>query len=65
MRVKVTKPLNGTVNITMDDHRGLTGLRETRLGVPLANVGTVTEQLVTIWKTRRTAIRDARKGLQP
>ena len=64
MRVHITKPKNGTVDVRLEDRRGLTGLREERLNVPIESVGAVVLGLGQTWHARRDAIRRARKGLE-
>ena len=63
MRIIVTKPRDGKMTVRLEDRRGLTGMRETRSNVDLANVGLVVEGLVEGWQTKRQAIEDVRKGL--
>lgn len=65
MRIFVSKPIDGKTTVRIEDRRGLTGYRETRVDVPLNQVGAVAEQLANKWHTRRNAIEDARKALYP
>ena len=65
MRIQVTKPRAGKVDIRLLDRRGLTGLYQERLGVELDQVGAVAGQLAGTWHSRRDAIEVARKGLTP
>lgn len=62
MRIKITKPVNGTVTVRLDDRRGLTGMRETLEGVPVGDVRDTVTKLAGDYHTRRNALLAARKG---
>lgn len=65
MRVIVTKPKNGKVDVTLDDKRGSTGIRRTQKDVPIAEVAAVVAPMCAEWEQRRASIRAARRGEIP
>ena len=61
MRIKVTKPKEGKVDLVVDDLRGATGMKEGEYGVLLADLPARSRALVDRWRSRKDAIRNARK----
>lgn len=61
MRLIITKPDHGAVNIQVEDRRGLTGRRWSSKGVKLADVAQVVGSMLAVYEERRESIKSARK----
>lgn len=60
MKIKLTKPRDGFTTVTLDDRRGITGMR-LRLGkVAVEDVEAVVSEAVKAWETKRGALIAAR-----
>jgi len=62
MRLLVTKPYNGLVDLELRDRGGFTGLHYRELGVPVANLKERVAAFLEPWQVKRQAIRGARRG---
>lgn len=65
MRIKVTKPFRGKVDIHLDDHLGQTRQNVRRQGVSLDEAEGVVAGLLAEWERARGAIKEARKRKGP
>lgn len=65
MRIKVSKPVSGRVDLVLDDLRGATGMREYRTGVLVTEAGSVVSQLVDQWRQAKDAVKAARRLRAP
>lgn len=63
MRVIVSKPSGGKVDLRVDDRYGATGLNLVERGVPVEQAETAVALLIKQWEDRRKAVTDARKGV--
>lgn len=63
MKVRVTKPQGGKVDLRIDDRRGATGLLLVEKGVPVKDVAIRVAPMIAQWEERRRAVFDARKGI--
>lgn len=62
VRIVVTKPTEGTVDIRVDDRYGATGLLLKAAGVPVTEVTEAVKPLLEEWEKRRKAVKAAKKG---
>lgn len=60
VKLKITKPVAGTVDIVIDDLRGSTGRRTSARSVKLADAGQRVGELVGEWAQKKQAVRAAR-----
>lgn len=65
VRVIVTKPRNGTVDLTVEDRRGATGQNWRRKNVPLGELEAQVGAMLERWSTVRAAVKEARKQRLP
>lgn len=61
MRLKISKPVAGLVNVELDDHRGITGMRKYAKGLEVGTLKTTIGALVKEWRDKRSAIIKAKK----
>lgn len=65
MRVVITKPQGGKVDVTIDDSRGITRIKRRAYGVRVEDAGERVLAMLTDWESRREAIREARRPVRP
>lgn len=64
VRLIVTRPNKGVVDLLVDDRRGLTGKRWATKGVKVAAVRETVGAMLTVYEERRKSIQDARQPKQ-
>lgn len=65
MRIKFTKPRDGFTTITLDDRRGMTGMR-IRVGkVAIEDLAEKVGEAESKWRSRRDALLKARSPASP
>lgn len=62
VRLILSKPKDGLVTVRLVDRRGITGRNWQRKDVPVAEAVATAADVYGLWKERKDAIQDARKG---
>lgn len=61
--IRITKPVNGLVNIEYDARKGPTGYHARRHAVPVRDVASVVGELAEEYKRRKDALANIRRGI--